>query len=233
LASRANFHNLYDFLDEMTDNPQLTLEDARFRMSAAELFWVRIISLTAWILTSGTAVWFLTSQSTVFKWTGVILVLFVLDRILNLNHADKPLLELSPRGRANIAEFLTPQAIWILSLARARSSSRGTNFSLELLAGLLKNSKVQEIFVKLGVAAPELKNKLKGAIKRGEPKDTFPEAQDFARLMLAQALQMKREEVGVWDVLAVLGESEDQELIGLLKSSLKPQVLKWGAALVE
>lgn len=214
------------------ESTQLNLEDARFRMSAAGRAFVRFASVAAWTILSLAAVFLLLSQTSYAAWTGVLLSLFVFDRALHAGRAMKPLSELSPRGRANVAEFLTPGAFIVLERAETNSDSQKTSFTMEVLRELLKSGIVREIFLRLDVSIPEFEKKIEELRVSGGGTDAFSKTEGLARGAIIQALRSGSEDVGILDILSALSESNDPEFTKLLALfSLKPQDFANGAAM--
>jgi len=214
------------------ESAQLVLDDARFRMSFPGKIFARAISAASWVIVSALAIFFLLSSSSVLAWTGVLLCLFVFDRALHAGRADKSLTELSPRGRVNVAEFLTPIAFRVLERAEERSRLGRTSFTLEILTELLKNPPIQEVFSRLDVSYKDFAGKTKELLVAGENTDAFGETENLARRALIRALKSGSRDIGVLDVFGALGETENRDLTKLLAVfSLKPQDFTRGATM--
>lgn len=211
--------------------PPILLEDERFHMGRIGRAFAKWIPYLGWVSAASLAVWLLFYGTSRMQWAGVFLALFVLDRVLYAGRADKTLSELSPYGRGNIAEFLTPDAAQVLVNAHA-ASSKGESFALQSLMQLSKNHKAQKIFSKLGIPAGELRRKLKNLPRTGE-REHWGQSENLARLALMHALKYGSREVGVADILGALAEGHSQTISqALAEFSLKPEILKSAATLV-
>lgn len=150
------------------------------------IFTRRLLRIIIWVvyifLIALTFVFlFLFSGSNRFLWLGIFLALFLLDRFIHINQAEKSLTELkkiSPDAQAkiNFTNYLTPAAYNLIEDAFSRACLVGGDFDLWLLKDLLGCRDVKESFERLELSLPEFFQKLEEYLKnslsqRFQPQD--------------------------------------------------------------
>lgn len=149
------------------------------RRLARLVIWVVYIILIA----SAFGFLFLTSGLYRFRWLGILLTLFLINRLLHLGQAERSLIELkkispsaSAKTKINLADYLTPAAFNLIEDAFSRASLIGGDFNLWLLKELFNGRDVQEALQRLEVSIPEFSQKLEGYLKgsaeqRSQPRE--------------------------------------------------------------
>src|SRR3989338_7353024 len=112
-------------------NPRVYFYDPRLKMTVAGRFLVRLITYCAYaVLVVGVVTLFF-SDLRELRAIGIILALFLLDRVLDAKKARRSLARLPREGRVNIADYHTPHAYRIFERALDRVSLQGGDFVLE------------------------------------------------------------------------------------------------------
>ncbi|HXF44262.1 MAG TPA: AAA family ATPase, partial [Candidatus Paceibacterota bacterium] len=130
-------------------------EDKRLYLTRGGEFLTRLFSSVSYFfLAAATAVLFL-SESGNQIWLAVILTLFLADRLLHFNEAEKSLGELKEE-KANLADFATPAVHSIIRRAFFKSRVLRQDFYLTIFKELILNRDVEEILRRLSVPPEEI-----------------------------------------------------------------------------
>ncbi len=126
----------------------LFFKEPRLNLSAPGEFLVRLITYSVYIVLVAVTVVLLFSDAS--KWLAFLIIIFLLDRLIHFNEAERSLIEL--RGeKINLAAVLTPSAFRVLNHALRKSLVTNQNFYLLLLKELLKKGDVKESLRRLDV----------------------------------------------------------------------------------
>ncbi|MEK7087010.1 MAG: hypothetical protein AAB935_01995, partial [Patescibacteria group bacterium] len=131
----------------------------RLNLSAAGEFLVKLVNYSAYIVLMAVALLFLLGDVPRLKWFGILFALFLADRLLHLNEAERSLAELKGE-KINLALAITPSFYRVLSFAFRQSLLTGQNFYLVLLKELLKRNDAKEALKRLSVSYEEFSGKL-------------------------------------------------------------------------
>src|SRR3989344_5293501 len=97
--------------------------EPRFKMNIFSRSLGRLICYSAYIILSVTAVTLVVSGASRLVWSGLLLSLFLINRLIHFGEAEKSITHLKkyPTPKINLALYLTPQSRRILekSLDRA------------------------------------------------------------------------------------------------------------------
>lgn len=150
-------------------------------MPVAAYFLTRLISYCFYAILTATAFTFLVSDIGWIFWSGVLLSLFLIDRLIHFCKAERSLVGLErqfPRisrrdGETvkssqaisiNIARCLTPAALNVLERAFGKSLIVGGDFYLHLLKFLFERKEIQEGLLRMDVSLNEFKQRLEEQI---------------------------------------------------------------------
>lgn len=141
---------------------KINFYDPRFEFSAsARFFWRFIFSVFYALFAIGTVV-LLFSDIERLRWTGVLLILFLADRIIIINkpkHSFAELNSISADG-ANAADFLNPKSFRLLENAIDKTEAIGGDFELNILKALIKRGEIRGALWRLEVAPEEFEQKV-------------------------------------------------------------------------
>lgn len=205
-------------------------------MSFAGRFFSRIIARVFWLIVLVSTLTFLISDVPEARWLGVLLFIFLLDKIIHRGEADKPLSELPSSGRANVAQYLEPKAFRAIEIAYEKALLRKSNFHLELLLALLKFGVVRDIVSRLDVKPEEFIQKIEQSLTKeiSDKNKIISEIDSLLRTAFIEAVMQGGRFVDVLDVLAALGRTEDIRIKKLLAIfSLNQDDFRSGAAFGE
>jgi ATP-dependent Clp protease ATP-binding subunit ClpC len=144
----------------MTKEQQLYFNDPRLKMTSAGRFLIRLFSfLTYGVILAG-AVIFSLSDVSFLKSAGILLILFLIDRLLYINKAPRTLVRL-PLGKINTANYLLPSSFSILESAFEKANLLGGDFSLYIASKLFERREIKEGLSRMDINVKELEEKLR------------------------------------------------------------------------
>lgn len=196
----------------------------------------RVVARVSWLLVIISTIVFLLSDVYSIKWLGAFMALFLFDRLAHWKEADKPLSELPPSGRANIAHYIEPKAFRILEDAYEKSLIHRTNFNLQVLNGLLGYKSIKEIIERLDVKPKEFVQKVEQALEREDISKSkiMDSMDDLVRLAFLESVVNGSRFVDVLDLFAALGKTNDPKVKRILAIfSLNSEEFVGGAAFGE
>ncbi len=151
----------------MTNDPILSVyfDDPRLRMTMVGRMMVRFSGYVSYIVLMAATITFLASDLTWLVLAGVLLSLFLMDRLVHRKNADKSLAGLPKEGTINLAQYLSPRAFLIIERAWDRTILSKKNLYLELLRELLQIEEVRDTLMRLDVTVPEFRQQLEDLLK--------------------------------------------------------------------
>ncbi|HVM76715.1 MAG TPA: ATP-dependent Clp protease ATP-binding subunit [Candidatus Paceibacterota bacterium] len=219
---------------------ELYFDDPRIRMTTVGRWLTRVVSYVAYFVLVAVALTFLISELRVFFWSGVFIVLFLLDRWVHRGEGDVPISEFPESGRVNIARAFRPDAFAVLGRAADRSAIVRHPFFLEVADRLLEVPDVQEGIERLDVKPKEFREKLRQAIADGASRlekreDCVAQAALLANEAFKLAIANGQAFVSVHDLFAALANVHDETLDHLfeifsMNSNDMERALIFGAA---
>jgi ATP-dependent Clp protease ATP-binding subunit ClpC len=217
-------------------------DDPRLRLTLAGRLLVRVVSYLGYLVLLAAAFTFLMSDLAWLNWLGVLVALFLLDRVIHLREGDRLLSEIPRRGKINIARFITPRAFSVIEHAYDRATLTQQDFFLEVVRQLIATKEIKDGLQRLDLPLPEFRQKLEdlleesGREKAGFRKDEIPnELQALMQEALAGALQNKQRFIDITDIFSALPKVRCAFVKRLLGTfSLEPddiaQTMLFGAA---
>ncbi len=124
-------------------------------------FFVRLVSYSTYAVLSAAAVVLLFAASNSSKGFGILVALFLADRLRHFGEAEKHLNELKGES-VNLALVLTPAGYKAINHVFRKSLLTGEDFYLLLLRELLKRGDAREAFRRLDIPFDEFDSKLAG-----------------------------------------------------------------------
>jgi ATP-dependent Clp protease ATP-binding subunit ClpC len=172
---------------------RIYFNDPRLLMTLGGRMTARVLSYVSYLVLAAALVTFIMSDLTWMKAAGIFLALFLGDRVMHLNEADKQLTELPKRGMVNLADYLQPKAFSALEKAFDRSSITLHNFFIETVLQLLDFEEIKDGLRRLDVKADEFKQKAEELLNVGlQDKATAPQKEERLKqvgLLVANALE--------------------------------------------
>ena len=105
----------------------LYFKEPRLNLSAPGEFLVRLTTYSVYIVLIAIVIVLLFSGT--FKWLAFLIAIFLFDRLIHLNEAERSLIELKGE-RINLAVAVTPSAFRVLNYAFRKSLIANQDFHL-------------------------------------------------------------------------------------------------------
>lgn len=137
--------------------------------------FVRIVSYATYIFLFALVLALLFSDYRPLEVLGILLLLFLGDRMIHAAEGDRPLSELPQTGAVNAARYMSPRALLLIERIYDRSIVTESNVFLEACLRLLAQKEIEEGMRRLDVPPAEFKQKLEGFLKESRNK---PDALD-------------------------------------------------------
>ncbi|MAF80032.1 hypothetical protein CL629_03065 [bacterium] len=170
------------------DNLQdrLYFQNLRLQLAGSGEFLVRLLSYSSYILlVVGTAALFFSGVPR-FRWLGIFLILFLIDRLMHLGEGERSVsnaLRSKGNEKINTALFFSPASFRILSWAFRHAGTTGRDFSLILLKEFSERNEATRVFRRLGVSQQKFSKKLQELLDKpleNAQGDLFPLAERVA-----------------------------------------------------
>ena len=162
---------------EASNKYELYFDDPRLRMTVAGRFFVRVVSYITYLVLVFATATFLISEIKPLRLFGVLLTLFIADRLVHWGEADFPVAELPASGKVNLASIMRPSAFSALSSAFDRGLVTRRDFFLSVADRLMGLSQVEEGLRRLDVKPAEFKAKLGEFLAKPVPPETVSRAE--------------------------------------------------------
>lgn len=144
---------------ERSQRPNLYFNDPRLAMTIGGRIFARIVAYIGYLVLFASVFTFLISDVNAPRAFGVVLLLFLIDRLIHLREADRELRELPVDESANLARFLRPAAFSVIEKSFDKCSITKRNFFLEVVIRLLDVSAISEGLERLDIKKEEFKQK--------------------------------------------------------------------------
>ncbi len=129
-------------------------------MTTAGDFFVRLVTYISYVILTASVVTLLFSGVGPIRTFGILLALFLIDRLIHFGQAEKNLSELGGKNK-NLVEAVTPAAHRILSHAFRESYLVGENLYLLILRELVERKDIKEILRRLDVKTDDFGKKIR------------------------------------------------------------------------
>lgn len=201
------------------DTNRFYFSDARLTMGEVGRFIVRCVTFSAYGILGAATVAMLLSDVPQLNGAGYLLALFFADRVLHAGKAERQFVRL-PKGKVNIADYISPGAFGVLERALRRALAYGGHLPLLALQQLLLRKDIRAAVARMDIVVEEFVAKADEWIAK-KPAKTFSEAELVAQVeMLARAgfavaLRSESFDIEPKDLFAALGVIDDPELKNL------------------
>ena len=145
----------------------LYFSEPRLKMNVIERALTRLIIYCFYIILIAAVITFLISDIKILFWLGVLGLLFLIDRLIHFNQADKSLTDLKIKElglnedeQINVANYLTPNSLRILERALEKTLISNNNFFLYLIKFLLENHDIKEGLLRMDIPIKEFEQKI-------------------------------------------------------------------------
>lgn len=205
----------------MTEELKLYFNDPKLKVSLLGRFFVRTAVYAAYSSLVVAVVLFLTGDITELKLIGVLIVLFLGDRLRYIRKSEKSLVKV-PKGNTNIAKFFSPASLNLLEWAFDRASVAGGNFYLYLALKLVRRKEIQEGLLRMDIKPEDLMEQIEDYLnqpivsKHGK-QDLLKQVEILALEAFSHALKTGSGQVDPKDVFSALSVAGDQNISKILK----------------
>ena len=139
-------------------------KEPRLKLTAGGEFMVRLVSYSTYALLVATAVLMVLSDISELRWAGVLLVLFLGDRLIHIHDGEKTIAEaevlVEKKKKINLALLLTSASYRTITSSFRKSRALKHNFYLTTLKKLLSRKDVKEALRRLSVDVVEFSLRL-------------------------------------------------------------------------
>ncbi len=219
----------------------LRFHDPRLGMTLAGRMLVHVVTSVSYVVLVFAAFAFLLSDVATLRWTGAFLALFLLDRFMHMQEADKHISELPPEGEVNLAGYVSPQAYGILERAYDKSLLKRSDLLLEIALQLVATPEVKRAFLRMDVKPEEFKYKIEEFLEESRKagksgkQDKIHTLAELCAAGLEEAVRNGQSFIETPDVFAALPRLKCEYVHRLLSTfSLTPedlsQAMVFGAA---
>ncbi len=196
------------------DKSKLYFYDPRLKMTIFGRMVVRVVGYASYIfLVAATLTLVLLEVDWAF-YLGIFMTLFFLDYLGRAGEADRPLYEVSKKGKVNSAKYFRPAAFGILERAWDRSAIKKTSFGLEVLKGLVKLKDIRQGLERMDILPHEFDQRLDDFLKEGLVRLTLEEREGQLEALTQEAFlkafQGAHKFVEVSDLFSALLVLEDE-----------------------
>ncbi len=204
----------------MTDTTifNIYFDEPRLKMRTAERLILRLIIYSGYTILSAAAFTFLLSDVGWLFWSGVLMAVFLGNRLLHLGQAERSLTSLNNSKkrlngqRINVAQYLAPDSLSVIERATDKALIAGNNFFLYLTKFLLENRDVREMIERLDVSFQEFKQKIDDFLKEKSEKENFPDLETFLKKAFEISLLNGERFIEPRDIFIALGFATNNEL---------------------
>ncbi|MBI5306178.1 ATP-dependent Clp protease ATP-binding subunit [Candidatus Wolfebacteria bacterium] len=164
----------------------LSFHDLRFKTSHFWRFLARLIFYSFYSVLAASAGIFLLSDVNKLRWIGILIVLFLADRLFHLNAAEKSIVGLTrfPRlnrrkisdsgfKNINVASYFSPVSFGILERAYDKILVVGGDFYLFVLKFLVQLPQIKNGLLRMDVNVSDLNRKIGEFISKDPMRDNF------------------------------------------------------------
>jgi ATP-dependent Clp protease ATP-binding subunit ClpC len=199
---------------------ELYFEDPMVLMSAPGRFLVRFFVYSGYGFLAAGAISFVLSDIDWLNDFGVLIALFLADRLLHLGEAEKNFIR-HPKGSVNIASYTTPAARSVLTTAFSRQGHFRGNIHLHIFKGLLLRQELFSVWRRLKVPVNEVLLKVDERLVQqeasaGDPQPVISQIEELMKAAFNYALREQGFSVDPKDLLAALATISDADILKIL-----------------
>ena len=194
-------------------------QEPRLKLSSFGNFGVRLVTYSVYIILSISTLLFLFSGLSNLRWLGLMLSLFLIDRLLHIGQADRNLTKLKGK-RINLAFYLTPSTRTVLDYAYRKAKSLGWNFNLVLFRELLTHRDIKTVLRRLEIDYGEIDQKLESYLNQSKEsvnkKELLSKIEALVIASYEEAIVVHEKYIEPRNLLAALANITDPQISKLL-----------------
>jgi ATP-dependent Clp protease ATP-binding subunit ClpC len=220
---------MHKIMTQEINYTNLRFEEPFFQMSRASRFLARLVVYSSYAVLASAGLIFFCSDIGQLFWAGVLIFLFLGDRLIRLGEAEKSLVGLTrsfPRlsrrkdhevvlpENINAARFLSPSSFRILESAYDKTSAIGGSFYLQTLKLLIQHSEIKNGLLRMDVDSEKMEQHIEEILKKsGAVKNSKEELLLKLELIVKKAffaaITHNSRFIEPADLFSVLGEIDD------------------------
>jgi hypothetical protein len=204
---------------ETSSRYQLYFDEPRLRMTVAGRILVRVITYVVYLVLFVTTATFFASGGAALFYSGIFLLLVIIDLVLHHGEGDLPISEISKKGgRVNLAKILNPQAFAVLDRAADRTAITKKNFYLEVARRLLDYPKIEEGLAPVGCKARRVQTEARrsfggtGAAGAGSREDYLSKSELLVNQAFREAVGSGHDFIMLADLFSALMKVSDTDV---------------------
>ena len=209
-------------------NINLYFYDPRLRMTSAGRLLVRLIFYSAYGILIAACATFLLSDIPKIRWTGILLLLILLDRAKHFGQAERAL-NRELHGKVNLAQYVTPATFAVLEYAFERVSIFDGNFYLFILKRLIDKKDIRSGLTRMDLNPEEVDEKIDEALKNSleekkyvldkkeQKEKMLAEIEKILKLAMEQAMAADNRFIEPKDLFAALSHCESSAVLRILQ----------------
>lgn len=200
---------------------EIYFKDPRLEMTAAGRFLARLISYSAYGVLVAGAVAFSFSDIGWLRSTGLLISLFLLDRVVHLGKADRILTRLS-KERVNAAQYLNPAAFSVLERSFEKARWSGGDFFLYVADYLIAKKEIRKGLQRLGVDSEEMEKKIASylTLNNAAPlskEQVLKHVESLVRVAFKHIIANQEAQIEIKDIFSALSELDNEDIYKLFK----------------
>jgi len=174
---------------------EIFFREPRLRMTILGRPIVRLVSYATYGILSAAAAVFLVSEISWLRSAGILLALFLIDRLIDVRKAPRSLDQLSRlKGKINVAWFIRPATYKILERSVDQAALQGGDVTLIIIRNLFERRDIKNSFWRMDVDPDEFSRKVNDYIEKSlEEKQSKKETLDLISAAMVVALAHAQE----------------------------------------
>jgi len=206
----------------MTDKRELYFDEIRLKTSSTGRFLIRLVSFAAYALVIAGAIFLTLSEVSYLRSGGILLVLFLIDRVFHLGKAPKTIARAPKSGRINVTSYLLLPAYFVFEYALEKTQFLGGDIFLYVAQKLIERKETKEGLSRMGVDIKTFEEKLdeylkQSLAKKNAKKELLKQVEVLAVTAFEHAEKARSAYIEPKDVFSALYHMGDENLNKLFK----------------
>ncbi len=217
--NKINIENLY-------------FDEPRLKLIHFSRFLTRLISYSLYSVLIVSAITFLLSEVDNLFWLGILISLFLGDRLIHFGEAERSIVGLSrylPRlsrrknflisDKFNAADFLTPASLSIIERAFDRAAIIGGDFYLYLVDFLIQLPEIQKGLIRMDVNLDEFEKRIEetgvseeNIRQKNSKTDLLQKVEMISKFAFLEAFKDQNKFIEPHELFAALGRVKDEKI---------------------
>jgi len=200
---------------------QVYYNDPRLEMTSFGRFLIRLTSYSTYGVLAAAAIAFSLSDIRWLSAIGILIALFLADRLLHFGQAESHLVNM-PKGKVNLSYYVKPSAFSIIEYVFGKALLAGGDFGLYIAEKLINRKEIKKGLLRLDIKAEEVEMKIDEYIKssmttKNTKKELLVEAEKLIKVAFEHALLSRSEYIEPKDLFSALSDIGNPKVSKLLK----------------